>query len=68
MKAKMELDIPNDFVINPSITLCPGVRPNASAGNTSAKKGTKKAAPLMPTVFTTVAITMATGNIHQNVQ
>ncbi|SNQ60337.1 hypothetical protein MNV_1750003 [Candidatus Methanoperedens nitroreducens] len=38
IKAKVELDIPKDSVIKPSITLCPGVSPNASAGNTSAKK------------------------------
>jgi len=64
--ASAELERPKDSVINARTTLCPVVKGVANKGNNKIKNGTNKAEPLIPTVLTVIAISNATGNIHQN--
>lgn len=44
-----------------------GAIPNATRGKIIAKNGTKSDAPLIPSMFTTMAKDWAMGNIHQEV-
>ncbi len=65
-KARAELERPKDSVTSPNWTVSLGSSgvPEIS-GKSRIKNGTKSAAPLIPTVFTTRAMIKAVGNIHQ---